>query len=110
MLSYWARDREKGPRFTIEEAVKLQTHDTAELYGLTDRGTVEVGKKGDLNVIDFDALALEPPRMVHDLPADAPRLLQPSRGYRATVVSGEVVRENGEFTGARPGVLLRGRP
>jgi len=110
MLSYWARDREKGPRFTIEEAVKLQTHDTAELYGLTDRGTVEVGRKGDLNVIDFDALALEPPRMVHDLPADAPRLLQPSRGYRATIVSGEVVRENGEFTGARPGVLLRGRP
>jgi len=109
LLSYWARDRSKGPRFSVEEAVKLQTHDTAELYGLSDRGTLEVGKKGDVNVIDFDALDIEPPRMVHDLPAGAPRLVQPSKGYVATIVSGEVVRENGEFTGARPGVLVRGR-
>ncbi len=109
MLSYWCRDRSKGPRFSVEEAVKLQTNDTAQLYGLTDRGTLEVGKKGDVNIIDFDALDLEPPRMVNDLPADAPRLLQPSRGYRATIVSGEVVRENDQFTGARPGVLVRGR-
>lgn len=108
MLSHWARDRTKGPKFTVEEAVKLQTHDTAEMYGLGDRGTLEVGKKGDVNVIDFDALGLEPPRMVNDLPAGAPRLLQPSHGYVATVVSGEIVREHGEFTGARPGVLVRG--
>ena len=50
-----------------------------------------------------------PPRMVYDLPAGAPRLVQFSRGYKATIVSGEVVREDGEFTGARPGVLIRGR-
>jgi N-acyl-D-amino-acid deacylase len=109
MLSYWSRDRSKGPQFTVEEAVKLQTNDTAQLYGLTDRGTLEVGMKGDVNVIDFDALGLEPPRMVNDLPAGAPRLLQPSRGYRATIVSGVVVRENDEFTGERPGILVRGR-
>lgn len=108
MLSHWARDRTKGPKLSIEEAVKLQTHDTAELYGLSDRGTLEVGKKGDANIIDFGAVGIEAPRMVHDLPAGAPRLLQPSTGYRATIVSGEVVRENGEFTGARPGVLIRG--
>jgi N-acyl-D-amino-acid deacylase len=109
MLSHWARDRTKGPRFSIEEAVKLQTADTAALYGLGDRGTLEVGKKADINVIDFDALTLDPPRMVHDLPAGAPRLVQGASGYRATVVSGVVVRENDEFTGARPGVLIRGR-
>ncbi len=109
LLSYWARDRTKGPRFTVEEAVALQTGDTARLYGLNDRGTIEVGRKGDLNIIDFDRLGIEAPRMVNDLPADAPRLVQPSTGYVATIVSGEVVRENGEFTGARPGVLVRGR-
>jgi N-acyl-D-amino-acid deacylase len=108
MLSHWARDRSKGPKLTVEEAIKLQTHDTAELYGLSDRGTLEVGKKGDVNIIDFDEVGIEAPRMVNDLPAGAPRLLQPSTGYRATIVSGEVVRENGEFTGARPGVLIRG--
>ena len=94
---------------TLEEAVKLQTADTAELYGLSDRGTVQVGKKADINVIDFESLAIDAPRMVYDLPAEAPRLVQPSRGYKATIVSGEVVREDGKFTGARPGALIRGR-
>lgn len=109
MLTHWARDRSKGPQMTLEEAVKLQTTDTAELYGLSDRGTVQVGKKADINVIDFESLAIDAPRMVYDLPAEAPRLVQPSRGYKATIVSGEVVREDGKFTGARPGALIRGR-
>ena len=109
MLTHWARDRSRGPRMSVEEAIRLQTSDTARLYGLGDRGTLTVGCKGDVNVIDFERLGLDTPRMVHDLPAGAPRLLQQSSGYRATVVSGHVVRENDEFTGARPGVLLRGR-
>ena len=109
MLTHWARDRTKGPKLSVQEAVKLQTHDTAELYGLSDRGTLEVGKKGDVNVIDHQALTLEAPRMAYDLPTGAPRLLQRVSGYRATVVSGEVTWRDGEPTGARPGVLLRGR-
>jgi len=109
MLSHWARDRHKGPRLTVEEAVKLQTSDTAQLYGLGDRGTLEIGRKGDVNVIDFDNLSLEAPQMVNDLPAAAPRLVQRATGYLATVVSGEITWRNGEPTGARPGVLIRGR-
>ena len=83
--------------------------DTAELYGFTDRGTIAVGKKADLNVIDFDGLRLLPPRMVHDLPAQGRRLLQDAQGYVATIVSGVVVRRNGADTGARPGTLVRGK-
>ena len=79
------------------------------MYGLGDRGTLAVGKKGDLNVIDYDALRLDAPRMVYDLPTGAPRLLQGVHGYVATVVSGQVTWRDGEPTGARPGVLLRGR-
>ncbi len=109
MLSHWTRDRTNGPKLTIEEAVKLQTLDTATIYGLGDRGTVEVGKKGDLNVIDYDNLQLGPPRMTYDLPTGAPRLLQNAEGYKATVVSGEVTWRDGQPTGARPGVLIRGR-
>ncbi len=109
MLSHWTRDRTRGPRFTIEEAVKLQTADTAELYGLGDRGTLEVGRKGDVNVIDYDRLRLDPPRMAYDLPTGAPRLLQRADGYVATIVSGTPTWLDGEATGERPGVLLRGR-
>ena len=65
--------------------------------------------RADLNLIDYDNLAIHAPRMVYDLPANAPRLLQPCQGYEATIVAGEVVRQRGEFTGARPGRLIRGR-
>jgi N-acyl-D-aspartate/D-glutamate deacylase len=69
---------------------------------------IDVGKKGDLNVIDLDRLTLRRPAMHHDLPAGAPRLLQKADGYTATIVSGEVIVRDGVDTGARPGTLLRG--
>ncbi len=108
MLTHWTRDRSRGETLPLEWTVKRMTHDTADLYGLGDRGTLEVGKKGDVNVIDYDALQLERPQAVHDLPTDAMRLIQKSRGYVATIVSGEVISRNGEETGARPGQLIRG--
>jgi N-acyl-D-amino-acid deacylase len=108
MLTHWARDRERGERLPLEWIVKRQTHDTAELYGLLDRGVLAVGMKADVNVIDFDKLRLRRPRVAYDLPANGRRLLQEVDGYVATVVSGVVTYENGEPTGAMPGKLVRG--
>ncbi len=71
-------------------------------------GSLTPGKKADLNVIDLERLTLHRPEMHHDLPANAPRLLQAADGYEATIVGGQVVRRDGVDTGARPGVLLRG--
>jgi N-acyl-D-aspartate/D-glutamate deacylase len=108
LLTHWVRDRKRGARIPLETAVRLQTKNTADVWGFHDRGTLELGKKGDLNVIDLDALALEAPEMVNDLPAGGRRLIQRARGYRATVCAGEVSFEDGEATGARPGRLVRG--
>jgi N-acyl-D-amino-acid deacylase len=72
-----------------------------------DRGTIAVGKRADVNVVDLDGLRLHAPRMVHDLPAGGRRLVQHVDGYRYTVVAGEVTFEDGEATGARPGRLVR---
>jgi len=108
MLTHWVRDRTRGERIPVEFAVKRMSSDTAELYGLRDRGTLEVGKKADLNLIDLAALRLEPPEMIHDLPAGVKRFMQRARGYRATIVSGEITMENDEPTGAHPGRLIRG--
>ena len=108
MLTHWARDRSRGEKLDLEWVVKKQTRDTARLFGLTDRGTLEVGKKADLNVIDFDALSLRSIKLVNDLPAGGRRLLQKAEGYDYTIVSGQVTRRNGEDTGARPGRLVRG--
>ncbi|MBK7950250.1 MAG: amidohydrolase family protein [Deltaproteobacteria bacterium] len=107
-LSHWVKGRTRGPRLSLERAVKMQTYDTAALYGLSDRGTLEVGKRGDVNVIDLDRLALRPPEMVSDLPASGSRLLQGAVGYVATIVEGVVVRKHDVDTGARPGRLIRG--
>jgi N-acyl-D-aspartate/D-glutamate deacylase len=109
MLTHWVRDRTRGKKIPLEFAVKRMSKDTADLYGLRDRGTIEVGKKADLNLIDLDALRLEPPVMVYDLPAGGRRFMQRAHGYRATIVSGEVTMENDEPTGVYPGRLIRGQ-
>jgi len=108
LLTHWVRDRRRGARIPLEQAVRLQTGNTAAVYGLTDRGTLTPGKKADVNVIDLDALQLHAPEMVFDLPAGGRRLVQHVDGYRATVVSGQVTFEDGEPTGIRPGGLVRG--
>ncbi|MBI3216851.1 MAG: amidohydrolase family protein [Mycobacterium sp.] len=108
LLTHWARDRHRGPKFSLEYVVRKQTLDTATLFGLSDRGVIQVGKKADINVIDMEALRLGVPRMVYDLPAGGRRLIQGASGYDATVVSGTVTRRHGVDTGARPGRLLRG--
>jgi N-acyl-D-aspartate/D-glutamate deacylase len=108
MLTHWVRDRTRGPRLPLEYAVKRLTRDPAELYGLGDRGVLAPGKRADVNVVDFDRLALRYPERVTDLPADAGRLVQRSDGYVATLVAGETVVDAGDLTDARPGTLVRG--
>jgi N-acyl-D-amino-acid deacylase len=108
MLSYWTRDRD-GAKLSIEDAVRMMTSHTAEIGGFRDRGRIALGYKGDLNVIDYEKLALSPPRAVFDLPAGGRRLTQDARGYVATIVSGVVTARNDQPTGALPGRLVRGQ-
>jgi N-acyl-D-amino-acid deacylase len=108
MLTHWARDRSRGPRIPLEQIVAMQTRQTAELFGLNDRGLIVPGLKADINLIDYQALSLKNPRMAYDLPCGGRRLVQRASGYVATIASGEVIMEHGEPTGAMPGQLLRG--
>jgi N-acyl-D-amino-acid deacylase len=108
LLTHWARDRYRGEKLSLEYVIRKQSRDTAELFGLTDRGTIVAGKKADINVIDLDALRLHPAAMAYDLPAGGNRILQGASGYTATIVSGAVTRRNDIDTGARPGRLVRG--
>jgi len=107
LLTHWVRDRKRGSRLPLEQAVKLQTRDTAEFYGFMDRGLIAPGMKADLNLIDFDRLHLHAPEMVFDLPADGRRLVQRADGYKYTILSGEVTFEDGRPTGAMPGKMIR---
>ena len=105
-LSHWARDRSHG-RVPVGWVVEQLTSATARAVGLHDRGVVAEGRRADLNVIDFDHVRCEAPVMAYDLPAGGKRLLQRARGYRATVVGGQVTYRDGEPTGALPGRLVR---
>jgi N-acyl-D-aspartate/D-glutamate deacylase len=106
-LTHWTRDRTRGPRMPIELMVHKQTNRNAELFGLADRGSIEVGKRADLNMIDLDRLGLGPLSVQHDLPAGGSRILQPATGYLNTFVNGVKTRENDQDTGARPGRVIR---
>ena len=108
LLTHWVRDRSRGARLSLEEAVRLQTSETADFYGLRDRGRLAAGMKADVNVIDLEALRIAAPEMVYDLPAGGRRLIQKAEGYCWTVKSGAVIYENGKATGALPGRLIRG--
>ncbi len=105
LLSHWVREKQA---FSLEEAVRLITFDTASLWGLHDRGLLRVGMAADLAVFDPDTVAPRMPDVVHDLPAGAKRLKQTADGMLATIVGGEVLLRNNEHTGALPGRLIRG--
>ncbi len=108
MLTHWVRDRKRGPKIALEEAVRIMTSDPANLYGLGDRGRLEAGLRADVNVIDHEQLKIELPEMIFDLPAGGRRIMQKARGYHRVLVAGEVTIRDDEATGARPGRLIRG--
>jgi len=104
VLSHWVR--ETG-LYSLEEGVRRITSAPARIIGLKDRGTLEVGKKADLNIFDSDKVAELQPEIVHDFPGGAPRYIQGSIGYKATIVNGKINFIDGELTGAANGEVLR---
>ena len=108
LLTHWARDRTRGEGLPLEFLVHKQTRGNALAYGLADRGLLAPGFRADINIVDFDALGLDRPKLVYDLPTGGKRLVQRSSGYRHTLVAGVEVSSDGEFTGERPGRLVRG--
>jgi len=105
LMTHWGRTLNK---FAPEELIRRLTSDTASAAGLHDRGTLAVGKKADVNVIDWDRLGADKPYVVSDLPAGGKRLVQAVHGYEATIVSGQITFREGEPTGVLPGQLVRG--
>ncbi|MDA7772662.1 amidohydrolase family protein [Pseudomonadales bacterium] len=106
VITKWVKERKS---FELEKAIHLLTRQPAELYSLKDRGLIAPGYKADINLIDYEALSLKTPHIVHDLPAGGKRLLQHANGIVSTMVSGTVIYQSGEATGALPGKLVRGQ-
>lgn len=104
LLSHWVRD---AGEIELEEAVRGWTSDTADLFGVKDRGVLRAGAYADINVINLSTLAADLPEYKHDFPGGAGRYVQTGAGYDHVIVNGQGFMENGEHTGALAGVTLR---
>jgi len=104
ILSHYVR--EKGV-FTLPQAIKRMTADPAAVIGLKDRGILKAGMKADINVFNPEEVTELQPLLVNDFPDEAPRYIQKSKGFKATIVNGSVNVLDGEPTGARAGQILR---
>jgi N-acyl-D-aspartate/D-glutamate deacylase len=106
MLAHWGVQRAqsgKGEGLPLPLVVHMLTQRNALHMGLLDRGSIEIGKKADINLVNLTEMALPLPEIVRDLPMGGRRMVQKSRGYVTTLVAGEAVIENGQITAARPG-------
>ena len=104
LLGYFCREKQL---LSLPEAIEMITSRAARAWGFAGRGVLRQGAVADINIFDPATIAPLMPEVVHDLPTGARRLSQRSVGIKATLVSGEVLIENGEHTGALPGRLLR---
>ena len=103
-LTHWVREKEM---FSLEEGVRRLTSDTADLFGIQNRGRLKQGSFADINIIDFEGMSLEYPEIVNDFPGGAGRFIQRSTGYSKTIVNGEVFMQDGEHSGVLNGKMLR---
>ena len=98
--------RDRGV-YSLEEAVHRISGKSAQVLGLKERGELREGWHADINVIDYDNLTSCHPEYVRDFPHNGGRLVVKSRGYDATLVAGKVVIADGQYTGNRPGEVIR---
>jgi len=103
-LTHWVRKKEM---FSLEEGIRRMTSDTADLFGIQNRGRLKQGSFADINIIDFEGMSLEYPEIVNDFPGGAGRFIQRSTGYSKTIVNGEVFMQEGEHSGVLNGKMLR---
>lgn len=93
--------------YGLPDAIHRITGMSAAVLGLRERGELKEGWHADINVIDYDHLATRHPEYVNDFPHGGGRFIVKSKGYVATLVGGQVIVENGEHTGSRPGQVIR---
>jgi len=93
--------------YTLEDAIHRITQKSADILGLKDRGVLKEGMMADINVIDYENLCSQQPEYVNDFPHGGGRFVVKSQGYTATLVAGNVVVENCQHTGVRPGEVIR---
>jgi N-acyl-D-amino-acid deacylase len=104
LLGEWVREKQV---MTLEQAVRRLTFDSASAFGLYDRGLLRPGMAADITMFDPATVKCGHETVVHDFPGGAWRIKESAEGIFGTVVNGQVLYEEGKYTGALPGKVLR---
>jgi N-acyl-D-amino-acid deacylase len=96
LLKYYVRDL---GAISLERAVAQASAAAANNILARDRGRIAEGLAADVIAFDYDAIA---DRATFEKPHEQ------SVGVKYVIVNGELVLKAGEFTGKRPGRVLRG--
>lgn len=96
----------RGRHLTLEHAVRKITGDTAQIWGLADRGLLRAGLAADVVVFDPDTIARGDELPTRDMPGNGMRYVRSSRGVETVIVNGEIAwSAAGGYSEARPGIV-----
>jgi N-acyl-D-amino-acid deacylase len=98
----------KSHAFTLEQAVRKITSESAEIWGIKDRGQLKAGWAADVVIFDPETIARGEERPVFDMPGEGMRYVRDGIGIDAVLVNGEVAYAGGKYTDAKPGVVVEG--
>lgn len=96
--------REAGA-MTLEQAVRKITADTADIWGLKDRGRLATGLAADIVVFDADSIGRGPETAAFDMPGDGMRYVRAATGIDTVLVNGQIAYAEGRYTTAEAGIV-----
>jgi N-acyl-D-amino-acid deacylase len=104
-LGHWVRER---GAFDLAEGVRRLTSHQAGLYGIPDRGRIQVGAHADLLLFDPATVGISAARRVNDLPGGGLRTLRDPLGVHGVFVNGVRVFDGTDYArlAKGPGHLL----
>jgi N-acyl-D-aspartate/D-glutamate deacylase len=102
LLSEFVR---RSGHLSLEQAVRKITAETADIWGLKDRGRLAPGQAADIVIFDPDGIDRDEERAVFDMPGDGMRYVRGALGIEAVLVNGQVAWRDGAYTDARAGVV-----
>lgn len=93
----------------LEAAIKKITSDTANIWGLSERGLLQEGFVADITLFDPATIDRGPEYYVQDVPGDGSRYVRDAIGVDTVIVGGAVAydRESG-YSSERRGQILSG--
>ncbi|MEW5685559.1 MAG: amidohydrolase family protein [Pseudomonadota bacterium] len=95
----------KGGHMSLEQAVAKITGETADIWGLKDRGRLAEGLAADIVVFDPETIARGDELPLFDMPGDGMRYTRAAAGVDTVLVNGQIAYSSGQYKGTQSGTI-----